>query len=137
MDALKMIGQNSIKPFYDSTLAMELLAEKRRANRPVTQIDWFLCGYIEGRRAERKRKADKSRTEGTMEVINEAMEKHESTCCFCGSPLEPWPGNNDCYGNNPAPADNRTGKRCCDVCNDTIVIPARLYISELIKEATE
>jgi len=44
-------------------------------------------------------------------------------CCLCEDELE------DEFGNNPAPLMRDTdGKpnRCCDVCNATKVIPARL-----------
>lgn len=42
-------------------------------------------------------------------------------CCICGNECE------DMYGNNPAPlmADTEEN-RCCNVCNDTKVIPARI-----------
>ena len=53
----------------------------------------------------------------------------ENTCCFCGAPL-------DDMGCNPDPADTRPGKRCCGECNEKIVIPARMYIRELIGEVT-
>ena len=39
------------------------------------------------------------------------------TCCICGKEIVGW-------GNNPEPVSD-TGE-CCDVCNDNIVIPARL-----------
>ena len=43
-------------------------------------------------------------------------------CCICGKEF-------DGYGNNPYPVvgDIFSGdERCCDECNDTIVIPARI-----------
>ena len=43
-------------------------------------------------------------------------------CCLCG-------GRYENYGNNPAPLMEDTDKkpnRCCDECNKTKVIPARL-----------
>ena len=45
------------------------------------------------------------------------MEKY--ICCFCGETFYD-------YGNNPAPADDTPGARCCDNCNSSIVIPARV-----------
>lgn len=42
------------------------------------------------------------------------------TCCFCGNPCE------NRWGNNPWPISKRESDRCCNVCNDTIVIPERL-----------
>ena len=44
-------------------------------------------------------------------------EKH--TCCICG---QKFTG----YGNNPYPVKSDDNARCCDICNDTVVIPARL-----------
>lgn len=44
-------------------------------------------------------------------------EKH--ICCICG---QEFTG----YGNNPYPVNSDEDARCCDDCNDTVVIPARL-----------
>lgn len=41
-------------------------------------------------------------------------------CCFCGKECE-----NE-FGNNPYPANKDEDARCCDDCNTTVVIPARL-----------
>lgn len=53
-------------------------------------------------------------------------------CCLCGRICE------DRYGNNPAPLmeDNGTN-RCCNVCNDAKVIPARIANIEAGKSARE
>jgi hypothetical protein len=39
-------------------------------------------------------------------------------CSICG-------GTYAGFGNDPAPIVNDPGARCCDVCNQTVVIPAR------------
>ena len=44
-------------------------------------------------------------------------EKH--ICCICG---QEFTG----YGNNPYPVNSDEDARCCDDCNTTKVIPARL-----------
>ena len=54
-------------------------------------------------------------------------------CCICGKEFNG-------YGNNPEPVfsiENENGERnyCCDWCNLNVVINARLYISELIRDA--
>ena len=47
----------------------------------------------------------------------------ERVCCLCG---ETFVG----FGNNPAPLkENNDESRCCDLCNDFKVLPARLYNS--------
>ena len=43
--------------------------------------------------------------------------KENKICCICG---EPFLG----YGNNPWPVEE--DGECCDVCNITVVIPARM-----------
>ena len=47
-------------------------------------------------------------------------------CCLCGEPCEPWHEPPTGYGNNPAPLGEHEDDRCCNVCNDIKVIPARL-----------
>ena len=41
----------------------------------------------------------------------------EIKCCICGRPIEGW-------GNNPWPVENEG--ECCDICNQNIVLPARI-----------
>jgi len=48
-------------------------------------------------------------------------------CCLCGAPCEPWhldPPTG--YGHNPDPLGNNDTDRCCDYCNYSKVVPARL-----------
>ena len=40
-------------------------------------------------------------------------------CCICGEEFEG-------FGNNPWPIVKDPGKRCCDKCNISEVIPARM-----------
>lgn len=42
------------------------------------------------------------------------------TCCICGKLIT---GE---YGNNPEPVENDPRAKCCDACNDSYVIPARI-----------
>lgn len=44
-------------------------------------------------------------------------EKH--ICCICGEEFEG-------FGNNPYPVNKDENARCCDVCNDIVIIPARI-----------
>ena len=51
--------------------------------------------------------------------------EHEFVCCICGKKFTGW-------GNNPWPVSENPDAECCDECNATQVIPAR--ISGLRKE---
>ena len=55
------------------------------------------------------------------------MTDQQPDCCICGRPCEPWSGDPEPYGygNNPDPFGEE-GDRCCNDCNTTAVIPARL-----------
>jgi len=43
----------------------------------------------------------------------------ERTCCICGCKFRGW-------GNNPWPVVQDVDARCCDLCNDTKVLSARI-----------
>lgn len=45
--------------------------------------------------------------------------KEKHVCCICGEEFEG-------FGNNPYPLVKEEGARCCDECNDAVVIPARI-----------
>jgi len=47
------------------------------------------------------------------------MKKRTYKCCLCGNKYEG-------YGNNPWPISLDEEDRCCDMCNVTKVIPARI-----------
>lgn len=52
-------------------------------------------------------------------------------CCFCG-------GDYDFIGNNPFPFfQNDENARCCNLCDQTKVIPARVLLIELEKAKFE
>lgn len=40
-------------------------------------------------------------------------------CCLCGAEIFD-------YGNNPWPLNQNEDDRCCDICNEVYVIPARI-----------
>jgi hypothetical protein len=48
-------------------------------------------------------------------------------CCLCGQPCEPWVLGESGWGHNPEPLAG-SPNRCCNTCNDTKVIPARIQI---------
>ena len=41
------------------------------------------------------------------------------TCCICGQKCRGW-------GNDPFPVVDDNDAECCDACNATVVVPARL-----------
>lgn len=51
-------------------------------------------------------------------------------CCICGN-------NFSGYGHNPQPVDDTEGARCCDRCNSSVVIPARMKNYILGSESTD
>jgi hypothetical protein len=51
-------------------------------------------------------------------------------CCICEN-------NFSGYGHNPQPVDDTEGARCCDRCNSSVVIPARLKNYILGSESTD
>lgn len=56
------------------------------------------------------------------------MKKVRKSCCFCGAPIV------ETEGNNPAPLAS-SDLDCCDNCNGTLVIPARIrLIYEMARE---
>lgn len=48
------------------------------------------------------------------------------TCCICGKQFEG-------YGNNPAPV--KSEGECCDNCNFSVVLPARILGIKKMKES--
>ena len=53
----------------------------------------------------------------------DTSETNSVTCCLCGRTIEG-------YGNNPFPLSENEDDRCCDNCNWTKVIPARIAMDE-------
>lgn len=48
-------------------------------------------------------------------------------CCFCQKMLPAQAGISERFwGNNPEPLKHDDVNRCCDDCNDSLVIPARI-----------
>lgn len=47
------------------------------------------------------------------------MTNQEYVCCICGEKFTGW-------GNNPYPVVDGINAKCCDRCNETKVLPARL-----------
>ena len=54
-------------------------------------------------------------------AICEAFEQKEKVCCLCGKKFYGW-------GNNPWPLNKDEDARCCDDCNNSKVLAARLLL---------
>ena len=52
-------------------------------------------------------------------------------CSICGNEIS------DNFGNNPWPVRINEEDRCCDRCNSTFIIPARLMLGRVEKENRE
>lgn len=51
-------------------------------------------------------------------IVRKEYRIMKNKCCICGRDFEG-------YGNNPAPVIDDPKKRCCDECNEAVVIRAR------------
>lgn len=57
--------------------------------------------------------------------------REDFICCLCGKHVS------GSWGNNPWPLSHDINERCCDECNMTKVIPARLSIIQANRENKE
>lgn len=55
------------------------------------------------------------------------MTEARKTCCICGAEITG-------YGNNPDPLEYPKGAVCCDRCNLSTVIPARIKQAQAGRE---
>lgn len=53
--------------------------------------------------------------------------KNQFRCVFCEKVF-------DGKGNNPKPASMKIRARCCDECNEEIVLPARIKFNDIFKK---
>lgn len=54
------------------------------------------------------------------------------TCCICGADIKSehgWDGTH-----NPWPIDHEDGERCCERCNNELVVPVRIKMHYLRKQ---
>jgi len=64
-------------------------------------------------------KEKKATEDEILRSIWGAPEGEDKTCCICGLDFSEW-------GNNPEPLMAFESGKCCNVCNDVYVIPARI-----------
>lgn len=63
-------------------------------------------------------------------LFNDPYSDEVFTCSICGKRFKG-------FGNNPAPVTNGENDRCCNVCNESIVFPARMKaaVNQAMKQA--
>lgn len=116
---------------------------KMKADAPTLCGD---CGATELRKtgffqavAEAMNEAEEeiALTDAVAEAEAEREDAKTGNCCLCDGRYENW-------GNNPYPLCDKADyeSRCCQACNDTKVIPARMmdmfkkdYLKKKLKEA--
>jgi len=92
------------------TVKKKLKDLKEQLEKEVSNLNYKYDSYV----------AIKERLELLeKEVFNEDDEDHK--CCFCQT-------NYGKYGNSPYPLVIENHKRCCDNCNQSIVLPYRLSL---------
>ena len=60
-----------------------------------------------------------------MDIVNEMNERTVHLCVLCGKKFQGW-------GNNPEPlVAEGDDRRCCNKCNKTKVLPARILMLKM------
>ena len=57
--------------------------------------------------------------------VAKLLQADTTYCCLCDEPIQMNPITKWDKGNNPSPL-GKEGDRCCDDCNVSVVIPARM-----------
>ena len=55
--------------------------------------------------------------------LEDLMKKDKDPCVICGGEIA------DDWGHNPEPVKEYNEGKCCDTCNFTVVIPARIKLA--------
>ncbi len=67
-------------------------------------------------------------------TMEERIKNH--VCCFCEGELEHTEGQKpETWGNDPSNACTHEKARCCNHCNESIVIPVRVITAQIIDSA--
>lgn len=56
------------------------------------------------------------------------IEKEYLDCCLCENKIQPNPQTGWKKGHNPFPLARKSSDRCCDDCNENLVLPARISL---------
>ena len=109
---------------YESILGAQMIKAGLTSSSSSAEIDKVFAENKTIRenwdKAEKLRK--KLGVNSSEELVEDKPTEYDFTCCICGK------GSNG-FGNNPETVGAlkySLEDKCCDECNDTVVIPARL-----------
>jgi len=103
---------------YENILGAQFIKAGLTDSSSIAEIEKVLAEDIR----ENWNLAEKLRKKVESKIVEDKPTEYDFTCCICGK------GSNG-YGNNPETVGAlkySLDAQCCDDCNDTVVIPARL-----------
>ena len=105
---------------YENILGAQFIKAGLTSSSSLAEIEKVLAENKDIR--ENWNLAEKLRKKVESKIVEDKPTEYDFTCCICGK------GSNG-YGNNPETVGAlkySLDAQCCDECNDTVVIPARL-----------
>ena len=105
---------------YESILGAQFVKAGLTSSSSLAEIEKVLAENKDIR--ENWNLAEKLRKKVESKIVEDKPTEYDFTCCICSK------GSNG-YGNNPETVGAlkySLDAQCCDECNDTVVIPARL-----------
>ena len=105
---------------YENILGAQFIKAGLTDSSSIAEIEKVLAENKDIR--ENWNLAEKLRKKVESKIVEDKPTEYDFTCCICGK------GSNG-YGNNPETVGAlkySLDAQCCDECNDTVVIPARL-----------
>ena len=105
---------------YENILGAQFIKAGLTDSSSIAEIEKVLAENKDIR--ENWNLAEKLRKKVESKIVEDKPTEYDFTCCICGK------GSNG-YGNNPETVGAlkySLDAQCCDDCNDTVVIPARL-----------
>tara|TARA_R100000656_G_scaffold69290_1_gene52175 strand:- start:349 stop:735 length:387 start_codon:yes stop_codon:yes gene_type:complete len=105
---------------YENILGAQFIKAGLTSSSSLAEIEKVLAENKDIR--ENWNLAEKLRKKVESKIVEDKPTEYDFTCCICGK------GSNG-FGNNPETVGAlkySLDAKCCDECNDTVVIPARL-----------
>ena len=105
---------------YENILGAQFIKAGLTSSSSLAEIEKVLAENKDIR--ENWNLAEKLRKKVESKIVEDKPTEYDFTCCICGK------GSNG-FGNNPETVGAlkySLDAQCCDECNDTVVIPARL-----------